>query len=436
MDIINSILSFVLYFILDSLVIQLVYTLTDTEIRKKWQTSALIGLNGIIIVITLNRQYIENIGNISIILKRVILICFIIGRFFLYSAVFKKVSKQVLWVFLTTFATNQIYSNITKKITDSLYRVDLAYLIEIVFLAFAFFYIKKNKKEEIYKRIISSLPQKLYTLVLIILLIASIFVAAALRDDSGSIIQYFLLPSMVGLVVSTIAIIKIGISETEKKANIDVLSRMVESQVEYYDKINKIYGEFRSFRHDYKNHMLCLRGLIAADKIDEALNYMETMQDMSSVGKNKYNTGNVIIDALLDDKCVKAEKFNTKLVFSGIVPTSGISNADLCIIIANSIDNAIEACSKDETENEKEIIVDADFKQGYFFFRASNPMFEDVKFKGKNKVATSKSDKEHHGFGVANIVHTTEKYGGTVEISTDNGKFIIEVQLLLEQVLV
>ena len=193
MDIINSILSFVLYFILDSLVIQLVYTLTDTEIRKKWQTSALIGLNGIIIVIALNRQYIENIGNISIILKRVILICFIIGRFFLYSAVFKKVSKQVLWVFLTTFATNQIYSNITKKITDSLYRVDLAYLIEIVFLAFAFFYIKKNKKEEIYKRIISSLPQKLYTLVLIILLIASIFVAAALRDDSGSIIQYFLL---------------------------------------------------------------------------------------------------------------------------------------------------------------------------------------------------------------------------------------------------
>ena len=60
-------------------------------------------------------------------------------------------------------------------------------------------------------------------------------------------------------------------------------------------------------------------------------------------------------------------------------------------------------------------------------------MFEEVKFKEKNKVATSKSDKEHHGFGVANIVHTAEKYGGSAEISTDNGMFTIDVQLLLEQ---
>ena len=173
--------------------------------------------------------------------------------------------------------------------------------------------------------------------------------------------------------------------------------------------------------------------LNAADKKDEALEYMETMQDMSSVGKNKYHTGNVIIDALLDDKSDKAEKVNTKLNFEGVVPTSGISNADLCIIMANAIDNAIEACSKDESGNEKIIKADADFKQGYFFFRASNPMFEEVKLKGKNQVATSKSDKEHHGFGVANIVHTAEKYDGTAEISTDNKIFTLEVQLLLKQ---
>lgn len=129
----------------------------------------------------------------------------------------------------------------------------------------------------------------------------------------------------------------------------------------------------------------------------------------------------------------KAEKVNTKLEFSGIVPTCGISNADLCIIMANAIDNAIEACSKDELGNEKKIKTEADFKQGYFLFRASNPMFEEVKFKGKNKVATSKSDKEHHGFGVANIVHTAKKYGGTAEILMDEKSFTIEVQMLLEK---
>jgi hypothetical protein len=352
----------------------------------------------------------------------------------LYVLVFRKISIKLVYIFLIVLSTNQIYANLIKTIIlDENILNGIAYLIEFIVLLAFMVYIKKRHKEEMYKRIIASLPRKLYVLILVMLLIASVFVMAALRDDTDGIMQYFLIPSMIGLVISTIAIIKIGISETEKKANVDILSKQVESQIGYYEKINKIYGEFRSFRHDYKNHVLCLRGLIAADKKEEALEYMNTMQDMSSVGKNKYHTGNVIIDALLDDKSEKAEKVNTKLEFNGIVPTSGISNADLCVIMANAIDNAIEACSKDESEKEKTIKADADFKQGYFFFKASNPMFEEVKFKGKNKVATSKSDKEHHGFGVANIVRTAEKYDGTAEISTDNNEFTIDVQLLLKQ---
>lgn len=430
---IELVISFILYFLLDSLVIQFTQLLTGNEIRKKAVTAALIAINAIPIIIALDSKCLDFIGDISIHLKRLVLIYSIFARFILYAIVFKKVDKQIIWLFLATFATNQIYSNITKQITDSSYKVVLAYLLEVILLAFSMIYIKRKKKDEVYRQTFSSLPQKLYILVLIMLIIASIFVMAALRDDIENITKYLLLPSMIGLVLSTIAILKIGVSESEKKSAIALLSKQVENQIEYYEKINKIYGEFRSFRHDYKNHVLCLRGLIAADKKSEALEYMDTIQDMSSVGKNKYNTGNIIIDALLSDKSEKAEKVNTKLEFSGIVPTSGISNADLCIIIANAVDNAIEACSKDESQNEKIIKTEADFKQGYFFFNSVNPIFEEVKFKGKNKVVTSKNDKEHHGFGVANIVHTAEKYDGTADISTENNEFKLEVQLLLKQ---
>jgi hypothetical protein len=360
-------------------------------------------------------------------------IYFLIARLVLYSVVFWNFNIKVLYVFLVTFTTNQIYSNLTLYLFKRLNKSMVAMFLEVIVLAILLVYIKKGKKEEIYKQLIMSLPRKLYILILVMLLIASMFVMGATRPNNEVFIKYLLLPSMIGLVISTIAIIRIGISENEKKSAVDLLSKQMEGQIGYYEKINKIYGEFRSFRHDYKNHVLCLRGLIAADKKDEALEYMNTMQDMSSVGKNKYHTGNVIIDALLDDKSDKAGKVRTKLDFDGVVPSSGISNADLCIIMANAIDNAIEACSKDESENEKIIKVDSDFRQGYFFLRVSNPMFEEVKFKGKNKVVTSKADKEHHGFGVANIVHTAEKHGGTAEISTDNGQFTIEVQLMLEQ---
>ena len=428
---VDFVLAFVSYFVLENLVIHLVHMLTGNEINKKGIIAFFIGVNAFITAVLLSENSMRVIKNISKVLFLVVVVYYIIARLVLYSVSFKGINKQTIWLFLATFATNQIYSNITKQITDSSYRVISAYFIEILFLTCAYIYIKRKKKEDVYRQVIASLPKKLYLLVIVMLMIASVFVMAATRDDAESVIQYFLLPSMIGLVISTVAVVKISISETEKKANIDVLSRQVEGQIEYYEKINKIYGEFRSFRHDYKNHVLCLRGLIAANKKEEALEYMETMQDMSSLGKNKYNTGNVIIDSLLDDKSEKAEKVHTKLEFNGVVPTSGISNADLCIIMANAIDNAIEACSKDESEKEKTIRAEADFKQGYFFFRAVNPMFEEVKFKGENKVITSKKDKEHHGFGVANIVRTAEKYDGNAEISTNDGEFMIYVQLLL-----
>lgn len=205
----------------------------------------------------------------------------------------------------------------------------------------------------------------------------------------------------------------------------------MEHQIEYYEKINKIYGEFRSFRHDYKNHVLCLRGLIAAGKTDDALEYMESMQDMSSIAKNKYNTGNVIVDALLDDKSDKAQKHNAELLFTGTVPSFGINSTDLCVILANAIDNAVEACAKDETGNTKDIKLEAETRQGYFFFRASNPIFETIAIKDKNRAITSKSDKENHGFGISNILRTVEKYEGEARIDAENGIFTLSVQIHL-----
>jgi len=423
---------FFMYVFLEFIVINYIHMFSEYKVKNKLYTVLMVTIVAAIYCTIVNKN--SEINHFPVMLKLLITIYFPISRLVLYVLVFRKISIKLVYIFLIVLSTNQIYANLIKTIIlDENILNGIAYLIEFIVLLAFMVYIKKRHKEEMYKRIIASLPRKLYVLILVMLLIASVFVMAALRDDTDGIMQYFLIPSMIGLVISTIAIIKIGISETEKKANVDILSKQVESQIGYYEKINKIYGEFRSFRHDYKNHVLCLRGLIAADKKEEALEYMNTMQDMSSVGKNKYHTGNVIIDALLDDKSEKAEKVNTKLEFNGIVPTSGISNADLCVIMANAIDNAIEACSKDESEKEKTIKADADFKQGYFFFKASNPMFEEVKFKGKNKVATSKSDKEHHGFGVANIVRTAEKYDGTAEISTDNNEFTIDVQLLLKQ---
>ena len=54
-----------------------------------------------------------------------------------------------------------------------------------------------------------------------------------------------------------------------------------------------------------------------------------------------------------------------------------------------------------------------------------------MSIKSNNTIATSKSDKEHHGFGVSNILRTVRKYDGEAEMSADSGKFTLDIQLML-----
>lgn len=357
------------------------------------------------------------------------------GRLAIYFIVFRKINLKLLYVFLFTMNIPQIYMNVYDVIfSNNLIANMLAILTDALLTSFIIIQIKRKRNAKFIHDLINSLPARLYILILVMLYIASIFVMGELKETNRDLyFKIFLVPSMIGLVLSTISIIKISISETEKRSAVELLSKQIEDQVEYYKKINKVYDEFRSFRHDFKNHIICLRALVAANEIDKAVAYMDDIEEMSSVKKKEYNTGNIIIDALLSDKSDKAIKADSKLEFNGYVPTIGITSADLCIVMANAIDNAIEACAKDESSDIKIIKVDSNFKQGYFFFKISNPIFEEVCIDSKNKLVTSKKDNERHGFGVANIIHTVEKYDGNAEISTDNNIFTLDIQMQLKE---
>lgn len=363
--------------------------------------------------------------------KLMLIAVYYLGRLCSYFIIYRKINLKILYVFLLTINLPQIYLNLFKPILSNYMLANLiAFISDVAITAFILIYITKKDYARFINGLVESLPARIYVLTLILMYIASIFVMGETKENHEVYVKFFLLPSMIGLVAATISIIRISISESEKKATVELLSKQFENQIEYYEKIQKIYDEFRSFRHDFKNHILCLRSLVSAGQIDEAIEYMNDMESMATRKKEEFNTGNIIIDALLNDKSEKAQKANAKLEFSGFVPTVGITKPDLCIIMANATDNAIEACAKDESSEIKIIKIDANFKQSYFFLKISNPMFEEVKLNGK-KLMTSKEDKERHGFGVANIKRTVEKYEGTMDITTENNTFVLEIQMHL-----
>lgn len=204
-----------------------------------------------------------------------------------------------------------------------------------------------------------------------------------------------------------------------------VLEKQVNEQVDYYKKIDKIDKELRDFRHDYKNHMICVQSLIEAKEYAEATEYLEGITLHETILSRGFSSGNSIADVLLSDKSEWAEKVGAEIQFEGVI-YENIPPADLCTILSNAIDNAIEACEKIQSNEQKIISVKCSYIKRIQFIDITNPVDKDVKITN-NVVETSKVDKNIHGIGLYNIRRTVMKYDGEFDISCKDKTFAMSI---------
>lgn len=204
-----------------------------------------------------------------------------------------------------------------------------------------------------------------------------------------------------------------------------ILEKQVNTQVDYYKKANRLNEELRNFKHDYKNHMLCLQGLLDGQEYDEAKEYIHDITLYKTILSKEYSSGNTIANAILSDKSEHAEEIGAEIQFSGVI-FENIPAADLCTILSNALDNAIEACEKISVDEPKIITVKCSYIKHIQFITVSNPVAENVKITN-NAVETSKSDKNIHGIGLYNIRRTVAKYDGEFEISCNDKSFVLDI---------
>lgn len=189
----------------------------------------------------------------------------------------------------------------------------------------------------------------------------------------------------------------------------------------------------RSFRHDYKNHLIVINSMFRQGDIDGAKEYFEKLQEDTGNVIRAFSTGNSVVNSLLDIKSVRAASDNTKIVFSGILPDKGIDSKDMCIIVGNLIDNAVEACEKLSSENEKIISVEGIRRKNTMILTVTNPCNTgSIRKNGKNFM-TSKSDKKAHGIGLRNVKSIAEKYGGALTLNHSENSFCAQVMMEINE---
>lgn len=219
--------------------------------------------------------------------------------------------------------------------------------------------------------------------------------------------------------------LEIKLEKKEKEA----LLRQLEQQKAHYRSLNEMNRKIASFKHDTRNHYLCMDSLLAHGEVEQARKYLASI----SVGLNHtvkiINTENYIFDALLTEKILMAEAAGIQVEqWIRLRPNVKVENFDWTILLGNAMDNAIEACSFLNSAQEKKIQIQIRVQKNILNVAIKNTELPPVR-NDQGDFVTSKGDLENHGFGLKNIKDAVEKYDGVMQTQYKEGCFILSFML-------
>ena len=237
---------------------------------------------------------------------------------------------------------------------------------------------------------------------------------------------FVLLMLMDGLIVSGLLVYTM--MNKHIRHTIEHYEEQLRAQSDYYQKLSASNFELRRFRHDCRNICIGLEKLLAEGRTHEALEMLHSSCHEATQASTGYDTGNGIVDALLEDKSQQAKALNTRIVFDGHVAPTGIQPTDLCVIFGNTLDNALDACSKMPPDEEKVISIRCDCNSGFLFLDMTNPIDKPLILNG-SLPTTTKTDKAEHGFGLYSLNKTVQKYDGTLHCTATPHHFTVSIHL-------
>ena len=198
----------------------------------------------------------------------------------------------------------------------------------------------------------------------------------------------------------------------QAQAELQSLAQAAHTQKVYIAEAQARYEQTKSFRHDVKNHLSVLDGLLRSGKLEEGREYLKKLETVSESLSFPYQTGNPVVDILLGEKLGLAKEIAAEV--SLVLPKPcGIDDFDLCVLFANALDNAIAACRA--SGGAKAVRISGK-QQGDFYMLT----FENT-CSGKPMPPV--------GTGLSNIKAVAEKYHGAMLTEKNEGKFYLCVLL-------
>ena len=193
----------------------------------------------------------------------------------------------------------------------------------------------------------------------------------------------------------------------------------------HYREVENMYRQIRGWRHDYRNHIQMMKVLAANGDMDALKVYLDELDTDLNTVDTVVKTGNPMADAILNSKISLARSRNIPTQVDAHIPVKlKMSELDLCCIIGNLFDNAMEA-SMALPEEKRMIRVYMDMKGTQLYISFTN--FTAAKKLSKVGKGFKTSKGEGHGFGLLRIDDIVSRYDGYLSRNSEDGAFTTEI---------
>lgn len=218
------------------------------------------------------------------------------------------------------------------------------------------------------------------------------------------------------------------ISYMNKSAESSLMEQKMKFLSEQMFRLMQSEEEIRSLRHDMNGHLSTLSSLLADGRSEEAASYLSNVVKLHEERKSEPICDDPYMNAVLSEYSAVCRNNDISFIYHIGVGGHSLPATELCLILNNALENAVEACMKLPKEDRK-IKVQAAVKQNHFLLRVSNS-FNGVINETEGLPVTEKEGKEH-GYGLSNIIRAAQRRRGSASYHTENGYFVLDVEFPL-----
>ncbi|CEN77189.1 sensor histidine kinase virs [[Clostridium] sordellii] len=231
--------------------------------------------------------------------------------------------------------------------------------------------------------------------------------------------------SFISSILLTMVVFK-AIKAIKDKNEENLLKEKIDMQYNYYLNLQESQNKVKRLYHDMSNHIMCIKTM--SSEQEDLNNYIDGINKDLNEFKEIYNTGNMILDIILNEKQAKCNENGISLYCDiSFSKCNFVEMTDVCSIFSNILDNAIEACNK-MNNDEKYIKIRGTVVKSYYVIRCENSKINKIKIKN-NKIITSKKDKFIHGIGLKSVKSSLKKYDGELEIEDFESEFLLQIYI-------